>query len=196
MATRGNIDETLLFFEHGIDLKTNTIYMCSDASPTHSDPEVNGNFASEAIKGLHILESRGKREITMYLSGEGGCYYYGTSLFDFIKTLQNETIAIVMGPCMSAMTIPLQAASHRRMSKHSKLMIHYGDFSLNLHSKAIKNWSAENERACLELEDIYMTRIKQKNKNYKLDDLRKLLNFDTILDATESLKLGLIDEII
>ncbi len=192
---RSLIDETILLFEHGIDLKTNTLHWCSDESSSES-AEVDGNFASKAIKGLHFLDNRSEKDINIILSGWGGCYYRAAAVYDAVRNCRAKIIISVFGPAFSSCSIIFQAADVRKMSRHSRLLLHYGELSLTMQSQAVRAWSDQNDKSNQEMENIYLSKIKEKNKSYKLDDLKKLLAIDAILSAEECLKLGLTDEVI
>ncbi len=46
------------------------------------------------------------------------------------------------------------------------------------------------------MEAIYLNRIREKNPEFKAKALKELLNFDSWLNAEQSLELGLVDEIV
>jgi len=101
------------------------------------------------------------------------------------------------GQVMSAATIIMQAADKRVLSKNVRVMIHAGTSSMNsVHPKIHEAWVKQFVKDEKVIENLYMDRIKQRNPEFTLKKLRKLLTFDTILSCEETIEMGLADEIL
>jgi hypothetical protein len=117
-------------------------------------------------------------------------------------------------------SIILQAADQRVMTRHSRIMIHYGNFGMHQHTKIVYKWANETKKFDQIMEDIYLDKIGDRKitlekyltligkeleipqgnaKNKKVligrKELQEMLNFDTIIDAETALELNLIDKI-
>lgn len=177
------------FFDSNVHIGTRTLYIGTEESIDHTTAEY-------FLKGMAILESLSDKDITIIMNGIGGEYYNSMAIYDRIKSSSCKTIIKCYGQAMSGNSLILQAADVRMLSPHCKIMIHYGTFGHEDNSRSFKNWAEEAERLNKEMEKVYFERMKQKNPQFKLSELRKMLSFDTILNAQESILLGLADKII
>lgn len=172
------------WFEYGIDLGSRTLWLGGD---------IDGDSAALTLKGLHILD-RTEGGISIKLSSWGGEWSEGMAIFDAIRTCRNEITVTVFGMAGSMGGIILQAADIRRMTPNSVLMIHYGDESLSDHALNITRQAAWNEKLCREMEELFLSRIREKTP-MTLGAFRKKFSFDVFLTPSEALDLGLADEI-
>lgn len=201
MALKSTVyNEILAFYDHNVHVPTRTLYLGNiDLTNNNNDEEseINAAFTARAIKGLHLLDSLGAEPIKIILNGSGGDFYYAIGLVNFIQNLKSIVNIDAYGPVFSATSMLLQAATgERRISKNSRVMIHYGITTLSDYSKIVKSWSKEMEKTDIEMEDLYLHRIIQKNPDFKKETLQSMLNVDTILDAFDCVSLGLADCII
>ena len=121
---------------------------------------------------------------------------------------------------MSMGSLILQAADQRTMTRHSRIMVHYGNAGTNQHAKTLYKWANETKKFDQMMEAIYLDKISDRKitlekyltlidrqseipagnaKNKKIPigrrELQEMLNFDTIIDAETALELNLIDKI-
>ena len=151
-----------------------------------------------ATKNLHILDQiNDGTPITIKLNSGGGEVTQGLAIYDLIKACKSYVRIVVEGSCESMATIILQAADERVILKNSFLMLHIGTEQYSQdHPENIQRWKdkcAKDEILC---QDIYLSKIKEKKKRYTRKDLQKILTFDTILSAKESVAFGLVDVIL
>ena len=177
---------------YGISSKTRTIFM---------NNEVDSDCAANFMKNMLWLESSNSEPITIILNNTGGEENDGLAIYDTIANSPCEVTVKVFGSCMSMASVILQAADRRVMSRNSRIMIHYGtscsaDYAAECHAKINYNWVEESKKFDKLMEKIFLDKIHQKHPDFKLSKLQKMLDFDTILDAEQSLNLNLIDEII
>jgi ATP-dependent Clp protease protease subunit len=125
----------------------------------------------------------------------GGYVFHGMAIYDAIKKCRSHITIIGTGQVMSMGSLILQAADKRVLTPSAVMMIHHGYDHHDNHIKTIRNWVKFGEKFDEILNDIYFKKIKEKNSDFNRKKLDKLLDFDTILLASEAVSLGLADEI-
>jgi ATP-dependent protease ClpP protease subunit len=65
-----------------------------------------------------------------------------------------------------------------------------------MHAKAQWSWTKECKKFAAWMEQMYLEKIHEKHPTFKLKKLQDMLNFDMVLDAKESVNLGLADKIL
>lgn len=190
--TRDDVDK---FFDYGIDLAHRTIYLGSVTIEEGEDSGVDAHMAERVIKALHILDQKNE-PITIIMNNPGGDYYHGMAIFDAIKACQSEVTVKVFGMAMSMGAAILQAADHRVMAPNARFMIHYGYDNIQGHAKNALVWAQESKKLNGLMEELLLERIREKHPTFKLEELQKMLDPDTILDAQETVNLGLADEVL
>ena len=132
--------------------------------------------------------------INIYLNSPGGQVFDGLAGYNVIKEVQRKGIItniIVDGFAASAATFLLIAGSKRFMFQHSHVLIHQ-----------LSNWHMGNYEQLkddMKNDDKIMDLIRQmylENTKMKKEFINKILQRDLILNASECLKYGLIDEVI
>lgn len=220
-------DDVDQFMDNHIYLPTRTIYMGSMSS-SDSDGESGTDYhmAETVVKALHILDNqdslsmKGEKPINVIMNNIGGDVYHGMAIYDAISNCKNHVTIRVYGHAMSMGSLILQAADQRTMTRHSRIMIHYGNAGTNQHAKTLYKWANETKKFDQMMEDIYLDKISDRKitlekyltlidrqseipagnaKNKKISigrkELQEMLNFDTIIDAETALELNLIDKI-
>jgi ATP-dependent protease ClpP protease subunit len=220
-------DDVDQFMDNHIYLPTRTIYMGSMSS-SDSDGESGTDYhmAETVVKALHILDNqdslsmKGEKPINVIMNNIGGDVYHGMAIYDAISNCKNHVTIRVYGHAMSMGSLILQAADQRTMTRHSRIMIHYGSAGTNQHAKTLYKWANETKKFDQMMEDIYLDKISDRKitlekyltlidrqseipagnaKNKKISigrkELQEMLNFDTIIDAETALELNLIDKI-
>lgn len=190
--TRDDVDK---FFDYGIDIAHRTIYMGSVTIEEGEDSGVDAHMAERIIKALHLLDQKNE-PITIIMNNPGGDYYHGMAIYDAIKACQSEITIRVFGMAMSMGALILQAADNRVMAPNSRFMIHYGFDSLHGTAKNVERWMEESKKLSKLAEDLLLERIREKHPTFKAEQLKAMLDPDTILDAQETVNLGLADEVL
>lgn len=177
-------DHLDLFFEHGLEITSRTIYIgYGDSEEYDTDQRV----ASDVIKGLTVLRTASAElPINVIINNQGGDSIHGLAIYDAIRAVPNHVTATVYGHCYSIGAWILQAADTRRMSKNSSLMIHHGSGDKTQFDKEMDN-------KCM---DILLEKMREKNPEFSRKQLDKMLLKDTFLWPEEALSLGLIDEVV
>jgi len=190
--TRDDVDK---FFDYGIDIAHRTIYMGSVSIDDGEDSGVDAQMSERVIKALHLLDQKNE-PITIIMNNPGGDWYHGMAIYDAIRGCQSEVTIKVYGMAMSMGAVILQAADHRIMAPNAKFMIHYGYDNLSGHSKNVRVWAKEADKLNVNMEDIFLEKIQEKHPTFKKEELEKMLDPDTILNAQETVNIGLADEVL
>lgn len=183
--------------DYDCDLGHRVLSLGSQRVSAGNESGVDASLADRAVKGLFLLDTAapdGDKPINILLNNPGGDVYHCLAIYDAIAACKNKTIITVFGMAMSAGSILMQAADYRRMTPHSTLMIHDGEGGGYGHPNQVDKWYKEGKRLDKIVHEIYLHRIREKNPEFTLKKLRKLLTFDTFLNPKQALQLGLIDE--
>lgn len=182
------------YFDYGLDVANRQIYIGTNYQSQSTG--VDYLMAERVIKGLSILDTT-SGGIKLIMNNEGGFWYDGIAMFDYIRNCKNTITMDVYGQAFSMGAVMLQAADHRRMSKHAKIMLHYGvDGIESTHPEIYRRWAKESLRVKKEMEDIFLERMSAKNPSITRRQLKEMLDFDTVLSARQAEEQGLIDEVI
>lgn len=174
---RENIDR---WFDYNLDVDTRTIYMGSvERDIEGSETGVDHMMTEYLIKGIHVLESKGEKPITIIMNNPGGDWYHGMGIYDSINNSKCHCTIKVYGHAMSMGSIILQAADTRIMMPNSRFMIHYGTEGKWTHTKIFERWGDESKRLCYDMENIYLDKIMLKDKEMGVSYMTK--TFETIL---------------
>jgi ATP-dependent Clp endopeptidase proteolytic subunit ClpP len=194
---RINRDDVDKLYDYDLYIPSRTIYMGSCSTDDDgNDSGVDTIMAERVIKALHLLDQK-EEPITIIMNNPGGDWLHGMAIFDAIKECKSHVTIKVKGMAMSMGAVILQAADHRIMSPNSRFMMHYGYMGMgNTHAKIFEKWADESKRINSEMEQIFLQKIKSVKPNFTLDDLKKLLDYDTILTAQETVDYGLADEVL
>lgn len=191
MSKKLNRDDIDKLYDYGIYIPTKTLITVGD-----SDEEVAANI----MKGLHVLDSiRPEELLNIQLNNCGGDEYHGMAIYDAIKACKSEVRIVGMGNVHSMGSVIFQAGNIRVMAPNAKQLIHYGtpiQADPELHAKSQWSWTKECKKFSGWMEQMYLAKMREKDPKFKLKKLQDMLNFDTVLDARESVQLGLADKIL
>lgn len=194
--TRDDIDR---FHDYGVHVPSRSIYIGAESSSdSENESGVDHVLSERVIKNLHVLMNLSQSDpITVYLNNIGGDCLHGMAIYDAIKAMPCPVHIASFGNVMSMGAVIMQAGTTRTMSPHSAMMIHPGheSYSSN-HVKTIRNWVEFNKKLDLKIQKILLDKIRQKNPDFTVSKLEKLMAFDAILFPEEALELGLIDSIL
>jgi ATP-dependent Clp protease protease subunit len=195
--SRVNRDDIDKFHDYSLYIPTRTIYMGSElfSDEDFSESGTEAAMAERQIKNIHILDNLKDEPITIIMNNVGGDEYHGMAIYDAIKACKSYITIKVYGHAMSMGSIILQAADRRVMSPNSRQMIHYGTWGSEGHAKTTQKWAEEGKKCDKLMEQLYLSKIKEKHPEFTLTKLQKLLDHDTFLTAVESVELGLADEV-
>jgi ATP-dependent Clp protease, protease subunit len=188
MARKLDTDNIVLFYEKGIHVPSRTLSLTG---------EITRDSVDQTIRGLVLLNSISTDSpVRILLNSEGGDVNQGLALMDVIRSLKAQVIIDVVGEASSMAAIILQSGDIRRMARSARLMIHVGSEELGGHVHNVRRWAkyqAKEDKIC---SDKLFHRIREKHPKFTRGRLNRMLDFDTILSAEETIELGLADEII
>lgn len=176
------------FHSTGLYIPTRTIVITG---------EINEVLYDKVIKNIHALDATSGL-INIKLNSPGGDLIQGRAIYSAIANCKNYTRITVYGEASSCASIILQAGSQRIMDENSYMMLHIGhgqSADPESHPRNKENWDKFDKYLEKWMEDVYLKKIRKKKKRYTRNQLKSMLNFDTILHPKEALELGLIDSI-
>ena len=155
---------------------------------------INDNVASLATAQMLFLESENsKKEIYLYINSPGGLVTAGLGVYDTMQYIKPNVSTLCVGQAASMGSLLLSAGTSgmRFALPNSRIMLHQpsGGFSgqatdIEIHAKEI-----------LEIKER-LNKIYEKHTKQKVEIIRKTLERDYFMTATEAKKFGVIDEII
>lgn len=195
MSKKNAKDSADHFHDYGIHIPTRTIYIGSEGSENGDENGVDYLMAERAVKNLYLLDSASNEPITVILNTLGGDVIHGMSIYDAIKESKSHVTIKATGYVMSMGSLILQSGDSRLLSPSALVMVHHGTEAQEGHVKKVRSWVDFGRRHDKVLNQIYLDKIREKHPNFSLAKLDKLLDFDTILFASEAVELGLADGI-
>lgn len=157
---------------HGVDINRNILYLEGDVG-VHMYKRVTRLMPLLGIDPFVVLNT------------EGGDFYQGLAIYDFLKNYANLTI-VCTGPVMSAGTIILQAATHRLATPCAQIMVHYGEDS-NSNAEQAKH----NAEMLKLMKELLSARLKVTKRT-----LNNWFTKDTYFTAQRAMEVGLIDKVV
>ena len=195
--SRSKADNIDKFHDYSIYLPNRLLFMGNEEnSLEHGESGTDGAMAERMLKNLAILDTMSQDPITIIMNNIGGDFMNGMAIYDAISACESEIIIKAYGNAMSMGSIIFQAADKRIMAPNAVQMIHYGTWSFSGHAKTGYKWANDNKRLDEWMENMYLTRIQEKQPGFKIKALEKMLDHDTFLTARESVDLGLADAIL
>ena len=197
-----DIEKFERLYTRNIDVGNRIIYFCpwqpnEEMVADDKSWEVNDWTVQNTIKGLHFLERRNHKFITINWFAYGGDYDSGISLFDIIKEIKSPVRIKAYGRIRSMGTVILQACKERLIAPNCLFMIHYGTAGHDeVHSKDFEMVANEIVKENTNMEDIYLERIREKHPRYTREKLQEFMKYDKYLTPKEAVELGLADGVI
>jgi ATP-dependent Clp protease protease subunit len=155
---------------------------------------VTDEVASVLIAQLLFLESENpKKDIFMYINSPGGIVTSGLGVYDTMQYIKPNVSTLCVGQAasMGSLLLAAGASGMRFALPNSRIMLHQpsGGFSgqatdIEIHAKEI-----------LEVKER-LNKIYEKHTKQKVETIRKTLERDYFMTASEAKKFGVVDEII
>ncbi len=156
--------------------------------------EVNEHTANIVIAQLlHLAYEDPDKDIKLYINSPGGSVYDGFAIYDTMQYIKPDvmTIGIGLQASMGAFLLSSGAKGKRYSLPNSRIMIHQP-------SGGVQGTIADQEVTLRE--GLYLRQrlneILAKNTGQKLSKIEKDVDRDYWMSADESVKYGLIDEVI
>ena len=156
--------------------------------------QVDDASANDVMAQLLTLESTDPdRDITMYINSPGGSFTAMTAIYDTMQFVKPEIQTICMGQAASAAAVLLAAGTKgkRLALQHARVLIHQPSGGGEGQSSDIEIQAREILRMRALLEDMI-----SRHTGRDIDLIRKDIERDKILTATEAVDYGIVDEVI
>ena len=140
--------------------------------------------AKQFVDELHALDAMGKKVINVMINSTGGNVTEGMTIYSAIKKVKAKVDTYCIGVCASIAAVIFEAGRNRFMYDFGLLMIHNPFDSTNGTP-----------------EDV-LSRFKQSiikmlnNNNISDDNISKMMDSETWMDADEALKMGFCSDIV
>ena len=179
-------------FSWEYSLNRNTIYI--------SEP-INALVAERVISQLFYLENRfneeniesEKRVITLIINSPGGSVSDGLAIYDVMNHIDAtiETIGIGIVASMAAVLLCSGSKGYRKVTKNCEVLIHQPLGSAS-------GQASDIIIAAKHIESIKnkLNKILSENTSQTIRQIKKDTDRDTIMNANEALKYGLVDYVI
>ena len=155
---------------------------------------IDDNVANLVVAQLLFLEAEDSdREIYIYINSPGGVVTAGLAIYDTMQYIKAKvsTICIGQAASMGALLLAAGEAGHRYVLPNSRVMIHQPLGGAQGQATEIEIQTREILRIKAKLNDILVHHTGQPLKKIENDTDR-----DFFLEADESVKYGLVDEVI
>jgi len=180
-----------LYFDHGIDLATRTVYI---GDPNDGDGDIGPKTAADAIKGLHIFTHSydPEKPINIVLNSSGGNVTDGLAIHDAIVNCTAHVNITVYGQCCSIAMAILQAGDSRYATKNAWLMVHDGEAE----SGIIQTRDVDVLKEITDKQKWQYYNILAKYSSLSPKDWGEKCRYDYWMSADDAYLLGLIDGVI
>ena len=157
--------------------------------------EINAELACEFVKKIMILNAEdSNKPIDVFINSPGGCINSGMLMYDVIQASKSPIRTYCIGRAYSMGAVLLACANHGRyILPHGEVMIHepfLGDRVAG-NSSSIKSISES-----LLATKRKMNQILAKHTGHSEETIEEATKFDHYFDSVESLKFGMVDEIV
>lgn len=155
---------------------------------------INDQIANVIVAQLLFLESQDpERDVFLYIQSPGGVITAGMAIYDTMNYIKPDVQTICMGQAasMGAVLLAAGAKGKRRILPHGRVLIHQPLGGAQGQATDIEIQAKEIIRVKRELNDILALHTGQDRERIAKD-----LERDYIMTAEESLKYGIVDEII
>ena len=128
--------------------------------------------------------------INLFINSDGGDVYEATAIYNQLKRHKGKVTAYVDGRAHSAAFTVLQAADHRVMGMGTSAIIHNMWTGLYGNAKELRKAADDLDAMMDSCVQLLMER-----SNVSEEELRAMLDAETVLSPERALELGFIDEI-
>ena len=158
--------------------------------------EVNDTVANLLIAQILFLEQSNPDEpVHFYINSPGGGVYAGLGIYDIMQhvTCPIYTYCVGMAASMGALLLVSGEAGHRHCLPHGRIMIHQPMGGARGQCSDIQIQADEILYLKKQLNNIY---IRHSSVEISENEIEKATDRDNYLNASEAIKMGLIDKII
>lgn len=175
-----------------VELRNNKIYFYSEVNRSKN---LELNIALEAVAqelkhSANVMKTE-PANIHLHINSYGGSVLAGFSTVDYILKSDVPVTTVIDGCAASAATIISVTGQHRKMHKHSYMLIHQLSSGLWGKYQEMQDKMENCDRFMKMIMDIY-----KEHTEIPAKQMSNMLKHDLWWDAETCLKYGLVDEII
>jgi ATP-dependent protease ClpP protease subunit len=148
--------------------------------------EINPTTGDFVEREIEKAKEAGYKSLTLIINSFGGSVYEGLSIVSALKNSGMETTAKIEGYCASMAAIIAMTCDKVVMAEHGILMFH------NPYLEGREDMS-ESEKSAMEKTTNSLIMLASRKIDKKT--LKKMMDKETWLDATEAFGFGMVDEI-
>ena len=122
------------------------------------EPGVEYRMATSFVKNMHVLESKGSKNILVHMHTIGGNWSDGMAIFNTIQMSKSTVTVLGYAQASSMSGIVFQAADKRVLMPDCEMMIHHGSIAVSDTTMAVKSAVDQNEKSCRRMLQIFAER--------------------------------------
>ena len=137
-------------------------------------------------------ELRGEEDIVLLMDSVGGDVFQGLAIFNMLKAHKGKVTVDIIGMAGSISSIIALAADNVRMSETANFFMHHAlTEGTGGNAAQLRDTAQTLEQISNQIAKVYTAKA-----DLSADTVKDLMDKETILNADDALKLGLVDEII
>ena len=133
-----------------------------------------------------------RREITLYITTNGGCLFSCLALIDVIKASKTPVTTVGIAVCASAGALLLMSGHYRKAYSNTTILIHDGSISVQSTNKKAKQTIKFYDELDDRVKEFVLANTKISKEVYEAKEDEEWFLFASV----EGLELGIVDEII
>lgn len=153
--------------------------------------EINNAMSYEVTNRLLAMDNNGHKPIKLYINSPGGSVNAGWEIIDTMQAIKSPVHTINTAMCASMAAVILSFGKKRYSLPHARVMIHEVSSGMQGKFRDMKAEFEETEK----INKITLTAL-AKNCGKTYDEIMNDAVRDLWLNAEESQKYGIIDEVI
>ncbi|KAA8828786.1 ATP-dependent Clp protease proteolytic subunit [Bifidobacterium tissieri] len=157
--------------------------------------QVDDTSADDIMAQLLVLESQDpNRDVMMYINSPGGSMTAMTAIYDTMQYIKPDVQTVCLGQAASAAAILLAAGTHgkRLMLPNARVLIHQPAMGQDF-GKATEIEIQAREMLRLR---TWLEETLAKHTGQDIEKIRKDIEVDTILTASQAKEYGIVDEVL
>jgi ATP-dependent Clp protease protease subunit len=172
------------------DVRTNFVH--TDSRTLYIGGMIDEESSTDFLEGLLELQQIPHMPIQVLINSVGGDIYEAMAIYEAISLSRCKVNGLVLGVCMSAAGLILQACTKRFISRNSIFMLHDGtSFVPRLHQREARTEMKEANRLHKQFAKLLISRTTLTPAKHK-----KLSSFATYLSPEDAVKYGFADAIL
>ena len=156
--------------------------------------QIEDGMSALVVAQLLFLESEdSEKDIFMYINSPGGIITSGMAIYDTMQYIKPDVSTVCIGQAcsMGSLLLTAGAKGKRRSLPNSRIMIHQPLGGYRGQATDIEIHANEIMRVKEIMNELYV-----KHTGKDSNDIKKKLERDSFMSATQAIEFGLIDDII